>query len=510
MAVADSGGASATDSGGASADPLEELGVLAERITDARSEVAVMSAELQRLHFLTWICRARAVQFRVPDDLRVERAAGEIARTLGTLSKRWWPGSVSALQIRATPLDAGAEMGLPGGGRLHDWLEAAEQAEELLARRLDALGDGRHDDYGWVDQGALSPAPNDPGALLRETLATSERLLGPLGREPSRDVRRRLSGDSGGAVAGELAGVARALRWLRGHTTAPETWAAALGRLRWAVSQLRGDAAGSLRALLDAEYRPPTSWAQTLGQDPERKRLRRRRRDILTTIPGLGDDVDDGALAQWLSEAFELGTELPNPRLAGLLYPMRERILALDAEDLPGSNRRVRKRLADLKKRLSVIGSEEAMSIRRTAEREFDTADRTPEPEPEPTEQAPEAIDLLAARVRRETEGRRALFVSNREDPDLKSRLEALLHLELTWSVIDPRRIQAKRDSVMQGSYDFVLSATGFQGHNVDAALCRAARSAGIPYVRVNRGRPVTCVRSLARELGLDPAQEAA
>ncbi|MEZ4267243.1 MAG: hypothetical protein R3F39_12765 [Myxococcota bacterium] len=492
-------------------EAVDELTMLERRILDAQPEVALMTAELQRLHFLTWICRARAVQFRLSDDLRVERAAGSIARILGILGKRWWPGNVSALQMRATPLDAGAELGLPGGGHLHDWIEAADRAEEQLAARLDSLGDGRHDDYGWADQGALAPAPNDIAGLMRESVATLERVLGPLDRAPAREARARVQAD-GAAVVAELLRVARALRWLRGHAPDPEEWAAAFGRLRWISSQLRGDPAAALREVLESEFRPPMSWAQALGQDPGRKRMRRRRRDTLSGVTGLRD-VGDDALIAWLLEAFELGTEMPNPRLAGLLYPVRDRIGALELDALPDSNRRVRKRLADLKKRLQVIGSDEAESIIRSVEREAaedGPAESESQKRQAPPEEKVNAIDLLAERVRRQTRGRKALFVSNREDPELKARLETLLDLELTWSVIDPRRIQAKRDAVVQGSFDFVLSATGFQGHNVDAALYRAARSAGIPYVRVNRGRPVTCVRSLARELGLEAAKEAA
>lgn len=491
-------------------DAVDELSLLERRIIDAQPEVALMSAELQRLHFLVWICRARAVQFRLSDDLRVERAAGNIARILGSLGKRWWPGNVSALQMRATPLDAGAELGLAGGGHLHDWVEAADRAEELLAARLDGVADGRCDDYGWVDQSALTPAPNDIAGLMRESVATVERVLGSLSRAPLPGKRTQLLAGSGEALA-ELLPAARALRWLRGHDPDPELWAAAIGRLRWLCSQLRWEQAGPLRELLDAEYRPPMGWAQSLGQDPGRKRMRRRRRDLLGAVARLRE-ADDDALVAWLVEAFELGTELPNPRLAGLLYPVRDRIAALAIDGLPDSNRRLRKRLADLKKRLQLIGSEEAESIIRSVERE--SAEDEPSAEPPeasaPAQDRPRAIDALAERVRSETRGRKALFVSNREDPELKARLESLLHLELTWAVIDPRRIQAKRDAIMQGSYDFVLSATGFQSHTVDATLFRAARAAGVPYVRVNRGRPLTCVRSLARELGLQPALQAA
>jgi hypothetical protein len=52
-------------------------------------------------------------------------------------------------------------------------------------------------------------------------------------------------------------------------------------------------------------------------------------------------------------------------------------------------------------------------------------------------------------------------------------------------------------------SYDLVMSATGFQGHSIDATLGRETKACGLPYVRVNRGRLTTCVRALARQFGL-------
>ena len=48
-----------------------------------------------------------------------------------------------------------------------------------------------------------------------------------------------------------------------------------------------------------------------------------------------------------------------------------------------------------------------------------------------------------------------------------------------------------------------MLIATGFQAHTIDGILARAARAGGVPYVRVFKGRPLACVRALARSLGL-------
>ena len=78
-----------------------------------------------------------------------------------------------------------------------------------------------------------------------------------------------------------------------------------------------------------------------------------------------------------------------------------------------------------------------------------------------------------------------------------------LLGITITWCDGSLRRVQAQCERIKGGSYNLVLSATGFQVHGVDSALARASSTAGVPYVRVNRGRPVACVQAIAREFGL-------
>ena len=114
-----------------------------------------------------------------------------------------------------------------------------------------------------------------------------------------------------------------------------------------------------------------------------------------------------------------------------------------------------------------------------------------------------EPDDSLSALVRSRVEGKSALFVSNRDDPDLKARLEERLGLDITWCDGNPRKVQAQCDSIARRSYDLVLIATGFQAHTIDGILARAARAVGVPYVRVFKGRPLACVRALARTFGL-------
>ena len=105
---------------------------------------------------------------------------------------------------------------------------------------------------------------------------------------------------------------------------------------------------------------------------------------------------------------------------------------------------------------------------------------------------------LSEALVRSRVQGKSALFVSNRDDPDLKARLEDRLDLKITWCDGNPRKVQAQCDSIARRSYDLVLIATGFQAHTIDGILARAARGVGVPYVRVFKGRPLAVARGSA------------
>ena len=181
---------------------------------------------------------------------------------------------------------------------------------------------------------------------------------------------------------------------------------------------------------------------------------------------------------------------------------LRPVVLELEDDALPDADRRLRRRLRDLKAHL------------RNAS-DLGAADH-PEPDSDDdTVQVSHAAlagagvgeevldDSLTALVRARVRGKSALFVSNRDDPDLKARLEEKLGLEITWCDGNPRKVQAQCESISRRSYDLVLIATGFQAHMIDGILARAARAGGVPYVRVFKGRPLACVRALARTLGL-------
>jgi hypothetical protein len=116
------------------------------------------------------------------------------------------------------------------------------------------------------------------------------------------------------------------------------------------------------------------------------------------------------------------------------------------------------------------------------------------------------ALDELVGAVRAAVEGKRAVFCGNRADPELEKTLHEALGVELDWEiVVQTRRLDATAERVRRGTYDLVLAATGFIGHDADGKLGRACRGANpsVPLVRVDKGRLAATSRALARSLGL-------
>ncbi len=111
-------------------------------------------------------------------------------------------------------------------------------------------------------------------------------------------------------------------------------------------------------------------------------------------------------------------------------------------------------------------------------------------------------IDIKAL-VRAQTQGRRTLFVSNREDNVLAASLSKSLGIKVTWCVGNLRGVDAQSERIRQGSYDIVLAATGFLKHGICKTIQEAAKDAGVRYIPVNRGRPEACMQALAREFGI-------
>jgi hypothetical protein len=199
----------------------------------------------------------------------------------------------------------------------------------------------------------------------------------------------------------------------------------------------------------------------------------------------------------WIIRALDV---LNTPDLVALMVPLKGELTSLGDETLNHSDRRVRRRVRELVRRVTSAAD---------APVETPAREEVAPPDEEVASEeniGSRVLDELATRVRARTAGKRVLFVSNREDPDLGAKLSELLGVEITWCDGSLRRVQAQCERVKGGAYDLVLSATGFQVHGVDAAVSRAASAGDVPYVRVNRGRPVACVQAIAREFGIAAA----
>ena len=426
--------------------------------------LALLAPEMLRLEMLATICRARAFTDEHPGDPIVERAVGDVARDLTELGKRWWPGSVRALQLRATPADVAKELPLngPAPARWTDAVALVETALSSLRARTDANA------AGWSDDPECEPPPPDPVALLAE-------VAGAI--------------DPKHASEATLQDQARKLRWLRPHLPEDqaEAWADAVGALRRHADRA---AVAGLRAALDPSLRPHGNWAREAGQDPKARQMRKRRAKLLRGMPKAG--VAPEVVAAWLSEAFALGDELPNPKIAAHIGHLKDVVLGLCDDDLTIDERRVRRRLGSL---------QDMLANDRLVEIPLDDADLDDDDDDDEDDVTDD--DRLTAQVREKVNGQRALLLSNRADPELERKLEESLGIVVTMSLVDTRRRQAAAQAVESGSYELVLAAHRFIGHDVDKDIGQRARAGGIPYVRVGSGRVASVVRALAREWGM-------
>lgn len=480
-------------------EALAEVGLLAELIESKEPELGLMTPERQRLAILAWICHARALQASSNAHPRVVTRVTSIARKLTSLSKVWWPGSVMALQIEASPFDVGRELELAARSRPRSWSDAAEASESKL-RLVEGRDErGKRDEYGWADGAYLDPAPMNPDGLLTELRNLIEQIAGPIDQIPAKraptEVRRPSADDQKRRY-----GWARRLRWLRGFITEFEVWARVMGRLRWIAAQAE-QRDELLDTLLSPAYHPQRSWAAALGQDPDAKRKRRLKKSVLQRRPGGESEPEQDVLVSWLTDAFQV---LDANRIAKLLAPYQRQVLELGPADIPGANRYERRRLRSVQKHMSAIGDGLAPDddeLESEDEEVIGTLDEAVDPA---AEVARDPAAELLSKVLPRTRGLRALFVSNRTDPELEETLRSTFGFAgLDWCEGSPRRVQTVSERVTRGTYDIVLGATGFQSHSMDTHLIRACRRAEVRYVRVHRGRQLACTLALARELGI-------
>lgn len=468
---------------------LDALRLAAEQDVD---ELALASPERQRLQLLAWTARGRGLVDEARHAHTVDARMRSLAGWLGDLSKQLWPGSVTALSKDASPSDCATT--LPHAKRLDDWFDVAESAQAEL-ERVDLRDDQDGlDEYGYADAVELEPPSNHPEADLREIVATIERLSGTVLTATTRDVELPALFDGDGAT---LIRCAQHLRWLRG--SAPfRSWGFAMGRLRWLERAVPRAVRSTLHELLDARHRPATSWATQLGQDPLKRRRIQRKNDLLSRRPRVESAASDASVADWLLEAFDAGDDMPSPKIAACLAGFESRIESVREHVLAGerNTRQNRRRMQKVVDCLTQPNSDVAL-----ARSELEALP----PASEVAEMAAPPLETrLLEAVLPHTRGRRAVLVTNRNDPELDDVLRRTFEFtELDHVESKPSRIQGIAERIASATYDVVLVATGFQSHATDERLQPAARQADVLYVRVNRARRSACIHAIARELGL-------
>lgn len=464
------------------AETREILEEILKDIQDMRPDFSLMSPRYQKVYMLAWISRARGFDEQFAGEHKITILVRRIAHELTNLSKLLWPGSVQALQMNAVPACVVSELGLKTLHAPKTWTEAYEFVQSHRDRAM--ASDVPVDDYGWADRLRKTP-PGAPRLLLREAQRAVEAIAGTVTDPPPRHLvtpPEELPQDQLDALVRH----AQALREIRRFIAAddPETWGNVMGRLRWLAGRV-GDRLPQLRRWLDPEFLPPPERVRS-GPSAEQVRqqqaaVRAERDSLVASAP------DDAALLAFLGRAFDAHN---TPEVASLVQPLRARIEALRPDAF--EDRRLRRRLTNLH---DLLRRGELGALPTDLE---DDAEDDAE-----VEGLDDPGAHLFGLVRPKVEGKRVLFVSNREDPDLKAKLEGSLGLDITWCDGNARKVQAQCESIARRSYDYVLIATGFQAHNIDGILARAARGSQVPYVRVFKGRPLAVARALARTLGI-------
>jgi len=461
------------------------LADLLDEIDEQKPDLAQLAPELQRAKVRAWICQARGIQELYIGDELVEQRTGEVAGALGGLMKRWWPGSVSALQRVTVPADLGPELGLPPGSP-RSWVDAGERAARVFEQMLQELGPD-----GWGDEELCEPAPRDPEATFYEARGLVETVLGPPGDTSISEMVKGFQAAGSSGMTNLLRAVSL-LRWIRPHVEDTEAWADLLGVIRSVERRISGRD-GRLGQHLDPAFRPNEPWPRVCGYDPDKRQRQRRRKELLQGPPS-PNGPPDGLMA-WLEELFGFQSEMPTEKLAEHVQQFRLKgdVLGLPIEAC--SSRSARSRLRRLQETL-----DPSLVVPDVDDDDDDDDDHDGE---DGRPSADELLRELAAVIRPSLDGRPVLFLTNRVDPITKERLEALLDVEVDWAIIDQRRRQAAEERVRGGRYSAVITATRFVGHDVDHALNPIATAQGIPYVRAGAGRAAGVLRALAHALGL-------
>lgn len=474
-------------------DALEILEHLAKEIDAEMDTLGRMAPSRLRLHVASWIFQARAVQeqFRrgSAGNRAIEDAVHRVALQLAHMCKIFWPGSVMALNLQCTPA-----LALQGFFRVKHEPASWAEASAVLSAHIDEVeGRSFRDDEGWADRAALQPDAPKAGAVVAEAIALIEHVTGPLNMLPS---ERKEHTNVPGMLADleDLVLAAHLLRWTRRSCPDGTQWGRAMGVLRWCARECRGQAR-DLEEVLSEDYAPTRGWAEMLGRDPEVNRRKKIQREVLEGLPA--PDCLEEDLLGWLRKAF---TVFNNPQIAKMAFAVRGEILSLSKADFADADRSTRSRLHRLQGILRSLHSEQHVKVDLPS-----IEDLKADPDEEDQEgNAADPAEVLLARVREFTQGKRILFVTNRDDTRLRDELARDLACQVILKNGGTRRmIQPIVDTVTSTRYDIVCMATGFNNHSSDAMLCRKAKTEGVPYVRVQKGRRLATIRALDRAFNL-------
>jgi hypothetical protein len=464
---------------------LAQLSSLRTELEAEACEAALWSPARQRLWMMRYIAIGRAVGDAAPTSSFVKSDLQNLAGMIGKLARTWWPGSIQALQISAIPRDCGRDLGLRGDQVPQTWLEVALAAEDSF-QVLEAgeLEDGLDQD-GWGDTEALLvPHPN-PATAMAEARTILEDITTPL--YSKFDPRQNRAEIYGPENDDPLMRAAHLLRWLRATPAPAAEWGALFGRLRQLQHRAPDRLYTSLRDAVDPSFKPVDGWGPLVGINSRKKELADQRNELIRACP-VTSSARASSVLDWLQQALEAHEALSTKQIAENLETHRTQILDLNAESY-STGRRLRRRLARIQ---SIMRGE-------ANDEQLQDAEPIAAAPPEPT-----FADLQLAAVRPFTEGKRALLVSNRKDSDQDRILNdafgfsSLDHVEVTSS-----KTSSLAERIAAGTYDLVLSVTGFQSHATDLALASAAKGEDVLYSRVYRGRRLGCIRALYRDLGL-------
>lgn len=469
-------------------EALEIVREISEEIDDEFDEFARMSTLYQRLHAAEWIFRARAVEEQFINNELVVEAVHQIARKLTGFCKVFWPGSVRGLQAYMSPAQS-----LDGLVKTRETVLKWEDAGKAVGAYLEELVDSpSRDIYGWGDFNQCRPEAPDPDAVLEEAVAKIEGVMGFFEEEPDRK-KGICTKETISENIEELILAAHLLRWVRRDTTRSERWGRAIGLLRWASREGREEAR-PLRNVLADDHRPSMTWAAMLGRDPELKLKARLQREVMNQVPG--PDTLEEDLMEWLVKAF---TVLTNPQIAKVAAGVRDMILGFESEDFADADRNARSRLRKLQSLIRKGMDTSRVELPDAVEDE----EGSPEEAPRPQKKSVDPAALLLKSVQKYTNGKRVLFVGNREDSKLQTELEKALGCKVTMKNCNTTREKAIVDGVTAHRFDLVLVATSFVGHGVSNGVARKAKAEGLPCVRVSKGRTAATVRALARAFNL-------